>query len=228
MTHEHNSFIAKLRNDFIAGIAVLLPAVGTIWIVQFIVIKVNQALLDPVLDLIAPLVPWADTVLLTSAVKIIIFTLILVLIAVLGLLIKNFFIRQVLKLGETIVMKVPFVNKIYSAIQQISGSFLLRKKEMFSKVVLVEFPRKGVFMLALITAECEGVITQYLPPHCINVFVPTTPNPTSGFLIMVPADQVVEIPMSVEDAMKMIISGGVVIGKETAFKFKVPQKKTEP
>jgi uncharacterized membrane protein len=224
MSHEHSSFIAKIRNDFIAGIAVLLPAVGTIWIVHFIVIKVNQALLDPILDLIAPLVPWADTVLITSAVKIIIFTLILVMIAVLGLLIKNFFIRQVLKLGETIVMKVPFVNKIYSAIQQISGSFLLRKKDMFTKVVLIEFPRKGLFMLGLITAECEGMITQYLPPRCINVFVPTTPNPTSGFLVMIPADQVVEVPMSVEDAMKTIISGGVVTGKETAFK--VP-KKTE-
>lgn len=214
MSLEHNSLLAKFRNNFIAGVAVLLPAVGTIWIVHFLVVNVNKALLQPIVNRIDPFVPWADSTMIVTAVKIVIFMLILITIAVLGFLVKNFFIRSVLKFGETIVMKVPLVNKIYSSIQQISGSFLMRKKEMFNKVVLVEYPRKGVFIMALVSSECDGVVTNYLPPNCVNVFVPTTPNPTSGFLIMVPKDQLVEVPISVENALKLIISGGVVSANE--------------
>ncbi|MFC1809272.1 DUF502 domain-containing protein [Candidatus Omnitrophota bacterium] len=214
MTKEHDSTLAKLRNNLFAGIAVLLPAVGTVLIVQFIVLKVNNVLLDPILELVTPAVQWADMQFIAGGVKVLILITILLLIAFLGFVVKNFFIRQILRFGEAIFLKIPFVNKIYTAIQQLSGTFLTKQKDMYNKVVLIEYPRKGVYIIGLMTSSCRGIIADKLPPECVNVFVPTTPNPTSGFLIMLPRDEVRELDVSVEEAMKVIVSGGIITPSE--------------
>jgi len=213
MTKMKRSFSANFRNDFFTGIVILLPLFLTIVIVRFILTKVNSVLLDPILQLIKPTVGWAEERYLIIAVKIAIFLSIIFLIVLLGMLVKNFFIRKLIGAGEGFLLRVPFVNKIYSTIQQISSTFLTKKEAIFNKVVLVEYPRKGIFILGLFTSECEGKIAEDLPTDCVNVFIPTTPNPTSGFLIMVPRVDIKELDISVEEAMKMIVSGGVLTPK---------------
>lgn len=216
MTKNKGKFWLQIRNDFLTGIAVLLPGVGTILIVTFLLAKVNNIVLEPVLVTVSPAVQWADRHMIAFAMKGVILIVILCGIIVLGLLVKNFFIQRLLRFGEGILLRVPFVNKIYSVIQQISGTFFDQKKDIFNKVVMLEYPRKGVFILGLMTTACVGKIAEALPAECVNIFVPTTPNPTSGFLIMVPRNDVIELTISVEDAMKLIVSGGVVTPQSQA------------
>ena len=210
MEKEKKRILAIFRNSFLAGVAVLLPMVGTILIVTFLVRKVNAVLLEPILHIFVPVRPWADIHLIEAAVKLAILIVILLAIAGLGILVKNYFIRRLFGLGEGIVMRVPLVNSVYRVIQQLSDTFLNKKNEMYNKVVLVEYPRKDCFVLGLMTTSCRGEIATKLGDDFVNVFVPTTPNPTSGFLIMLRRNQVKELEISTEDAMKVIVSSGIV------------------
>ena len=108
-------------------------------------------------------------------------------------------------------MKVPLVNKVYMAMQQISKVFLVKKQAVFSKAVLVEYPRKGTYVLGLMTSEASGEVQYKTEKKLVSVFIQTTPNPTSGFLLFVPSNELINLEMSVENSMKLIISGGAVI-----------------
>jgi len=211
MKKEKGKLFNALRNDFFAGVTVLIPVVGTIFIVRFFVIKVNNVLLDPIMNLLTPAARWTDIQFVSAAVKMAILILILASIVLLGLLVKSYFIRRLISLGESILLRVPFVNRIYSVIQQVSGTFLSKKEELYNKVVMIEYPRKGCFVLGLMTTSCSGEIAEKLQDGFVNVFVPTTPNPTSGFLVMVNRNEVVELSLSAEDAMKVIVSSGIVM-----------------
>lgn len=209
---EKNKFhlVSFLRNNFIAGMTLLLPLWGVYWFVRFVVTKLNDILLVPMLGLLQPYMGYVDTAYLAIAVKAAIFLFIITLIILLGLLAKNFFVNKILLFGESILMKVPLVNKIYSAIQQISKTFLINKQGVFSRAVLVEYPRKGIFVPGLVTGENDGEIQKKTEKNLVSVFVPTTPNPTSGFLLFVPKDELIELDMSIEDCMKLTISFGGV------------------
>ena len=220
MSNEKGRLLTELRNDFFAGVTVLLPLVGTILIVRYLVAKVNSVLLDPILRLLTPAEQWADMQLVAAVVKLAILVLILASIAFLGLLVKNFFIRRLLSVGESILLRVPFVSRIYKIIQQVSGTFLKKNPEMYNKVVLVEYPRKGCYVLGLMTTPCRGEFAEKLNEGFVNVFIPTTPNPTSGFLVMVDRKEVMELSMNVEDAMKAIVSSGIVMPEANAPKTK--------
>ena len=106
--------------------------------------------------------------------------------------------------------RIPLINRIYIAIREISEAILSEKREVFKKAVLIEYPRKGLFTMAFFTQDTRGPIQDTLKEDVVSVFVPTTPNPTSGYLLFVPKTQVTDLDMSVEDAMKMVISGGSV------------------
>ena len=204
--------IPPFQNNFIAGMLAVLPLIGTILVLRFVFSFVNEGVLDPVLQLIMPYVKWAgaERADVIIAVKLLIFIIVLGGIALFGLLVKSFFIRKVISFGESIVMRIPLVNKVYKAIQQISNTFFSKRDNTHYQVVIVEYPRKGVYILGLMTTDCEGILAKNLPGECVNVFVPTTPNPTSGYLIMLPKKDVRSVDISVEDAMKIIVSGGVV------------------
>jgi len=212
MKKHTQSLMGNLRNSFIAGIAIILPIWGVIFVMNFIVRIVNESLLSPIMNLIGPYISWADPKYVTLTVKGAILIFIVVLIALLGMMIKNFFIRRILEWGEGIILKIPLINKVYTAIQQISQTFLgTKKRAMFSRSVLVEYPRKGVYVLGLLTSEAAGEIQDKTQACLISVFVPTTPNPTSGFLLFVAKDDIISLDMSIEDSFKLIVSfGGVV------------------
>lgn len=127
-----------------------------------------------------------------------------------GMFAAGFLGKFFMRLGEWIVFKLPLISSVYSLLKQVFETFLSTKTQAFNKVVLLEYPRKGIWILGLVSSETKGEVKKLLPQEMLNVFIPTTPNPTSGFLIFVPKEDCVELNMSVEDGIKFIISGGLV------------------
>ncbi len=120
--------------------------------------------------------------------------------------IGNLFVR----LGEYIVSKMPFISSVYSLLKQVFETFFSNKKQSFNQVVLLEYPRKGLWVIGFVSAQTTGEVAENFDTKMLNVFVPTTPNPTSGFLIFVPQSDVIKLDMSVEDGLKFVISCGIV------------------
>ena len=131
-----------------------------------------------------------------------------------GMFAAGFLGRFFIRLGEWFVAKMPLVSSVYSLLKQIFETVFSSKTQAFKKVVMLEYPRKGIWILGLVSADLQGEIEEKLPDEMINVFIPTTPNPTSGFLIFVPRKDVIEMDMTVEEAIKFIISGGLVEPKD--------------
>lgn len=131
-----------------------------------------------------------------------------------GMFAAGFLGRFFIRLGEWFVAKMPLVSSVYSLLKQIFETVFSSKTQAFKKVVMLEYPRKGIWILGLVSADLQGEIEEKLPDEMVNVFIPTTPNPTSGFLIFVPKKDVIEMDMSVEEAIKFIVSGGLVEPKD--------------
>ena len=131
-----------------------------------------------------------------------------------GMFAAGFLGRFFIRLGEWFVAKMPLVSSVYSLLKQIFETVFSSKTQAFKKVVMLEYPRNGIWILGLVSADLQGEIEEKLPDEMVNVFIPTTPNPTSGFLIFVPKKDVIEMDMSVEDAIKFIVSGGLVEPKD--------------
>ena len=129
--------------------------------------------------------------------------------------------RFCIRMTERLVDKVPFIRNIYKTVKQIVDTFSENHKAVFQKTVLIEYPYKGSYSLGFLTGTTKGEIQDHTSEPVVNVFIPTTPNPTSGFLLMIPASKVQELNMSVGDGMKMIISGGAVVPKTEAFAKKI-------
>ncbi len=129
---------------------------------------------------------------------------------VVGMFAAGFMGKFFMRLGEWIVYKLPLISSIYSLLKQVFETFLSTKTQAFNKVVLLEYPRKGLWILGLVSSETKGEVKRLLKEEMLNVFIPTTPNPTSGFLIFVPKTDTIELDMTVEEGIKFIISGGLV------------------
>lgn len=119
--------------------------------------------------------------------------------------------RKIIATGEMIVGKIPLISRVYLAVQQIRDVFVNREGAVFQQVVLVEYPRKGLTAVAFVTSSEQGVVQETAGQKLTAVFVPTTPNPTSGFLLYVPPEELIPLDMTVEDAMKLVVSGGAYI-----------------
>ncbi|MBR2302857.1 MAG: DUF502 domain-containing protein [Clostridia bacterium] len=122
--------------------------------------------------------------------------------------------KMMISVSEKIINKIPFVGKVYKTVKQIVDTFSKQNKAVFQKAVLIEFPRNGVYSVGFLTSQTQGEMNGNSTEKMLNVFVPTTPNPTSGFLMAVPEKDVIILDMSVGDAMKLIISGGAVAPNE--------------
>ena len=131
-----------------------------------------------------------------------------------GMFAAGFMGRFFIRLGEWFMARVPLFSSVYSLLKQIFETVFSNKTQAFKKVVMLEYPRKGLWILGLVSADLKGEIKEHLKDEMLNVFIPTTPNPTSGFLIFVPKKDVIELDMSVEDAIKFIVSGGLVEPEE--------------
>ena len=132
-------------------------------------------------------------------------------ITALGYLSRYVFGRYFGGLAERFIQGIPGVNTVYNTVKQIVDTFSTQHRSLFTKVVLVEFPRKGVYTIGFLTNKARGDLQSKVSEELWSVFVPTTPNPTSGFLLMLPKQEIIELDMSVGDGMKMIISGGTVV-----------------
>lgn len=133
----------------------------------------------------------------------------LILVLLVGFIASNIFGSRLIKYGDSLLQKLPLAKGVYTSAKQIIDAFTLQGQNAFQQVVLIEYPRRGVFVLGFVTGKTKGEINLKTNKTTINIFVPTTPNPTSGMLILAPQDEVVMLNMSVEEGMKVIISGGL-------------------
>ena len=194
---RRKSIIAKLRNDFFTGIVVLVPIGITLYLTKFI-ISVSSKLIPEEINPNSYLpfsIPGLEILL-----SIIIITLI-------GGLSLSFIGKKILQLVNDLLKRIPILRTIYSAIGQMTETLTPKKKSKKS-VVLIEYPRKGSWAVGFVTKENKGEISKKTNKNLVNVFVPTTPNPTSGFLLMFPKDEVIYLNMTFEEASKFIVSAG--------------------
>lgn len=190
-------FVSNIRNFFITGLIVFTPIAVTIYVI-WITFNLFDGILKPlVVKLTGQTIPGLS-----------LFITLLLIIA-LGAFARAAVGQRVLDYFDQSVLKVPIIRSIYSAIKGASAAFLMPKSGGFKKVVLVEYPRKGVYALAFTTGESVGEIQEKTASKTVNVFVPTSPNPTSGFFLMVPEEDIIPLKISVEDALRFVITGGL-------------------
>jgi len=191
------SFVTRLRNYFIAGIIVLVPLGFTLYLTIFL-ISISSKLIPEEINpnnYLPFLIPGLEI-----ALSIIFITLI-------GFISLSYIGKRILKLINDLLKKIPFLRTIYSAIGQMTESFT-NKKGKKKSVVLVQYPRKGSWAVGFATKDNKGEISKKVNDKLVNVFIPTTPNPTSGFLLMFPKKEVIYLDMSFEEASKFIVSAG--------------------
>lgn len=196
----------RFRTDFLAGIVVILPIIATVLIVRYLVITTNNLVLEPLSKMLEPSLKGSSIVL----AKALIFVAVILIIVIVGMGTRLLILRRLFSYGERLLYRLPFVNRIYKAIKQISIAFLGEGKAIFKRVVLVQYPRPGLYSIGFMTVETKESIDKKTGRPTITVFIPTTPNPTSGMLVMVPKEDVSFLDMSVEDGMKLVVSGGAV------------------
>ena len=194
---KKKSLTLILRNYFITGIVVLIPIGFTLYLTKFI-IGISSNIIPQNINPNNYL-PYA-----IPGIEILISIIFITLVGGLSL---SFLGKRVLKLIDDLFKRIPFLRTIYSAILQMTESFSSKDNNKKS-VVLVEYPRKGVWAVGFATKENKGQMSKKTNKNLINVFVPTTPNPTSGFLLMFPVDEVIHLDMSFEEASKFIVSAG--------------------
>ena len=191
------SILARLRNYFLAGIVVLVPIGFTLYLTIFL-IKISSKLLPNEIN------PNNYLPFSIPGLEILLSVIIIIIVGGISL---SFFGKRIVSLINDIFKKIPILRTIYSAIGQMTQSFTSTGKDKKS-VVLVEYPKKGSWAVGFATKENDGEISKKVKKQMINVFVPTTPNPTSGFLLMYPKDEVIYLDMSFEEASKFIVSAG--------------------
>ena len=191
------SILGRLRNYFIAGIVVLVPIGITLYLTRFF-ISISSKLIPNELN---------PNSYLPFAIPGLEILLAIIFITIIGSLSLSFIGKKILKIFNDILKRIPILRTIYSAIGQMTET-LAPKKGSKKSVVLVEYPKKGSWAVGFATKENEGEISKKVNKQMINVFVPTTPNPTSGFLLMYPKDEIIYLDMSFEEASKFIVSAG--------------------
>ena len=192
-----------MKRYLIAGLLVWAPLGITIWVINFLVTTLDQTLL------LVPeaLRPEALVGFHVPGLGVLLSFLILL---VTGVFAANFFGQRLIKVWEGVLGRIPFVKSIYSSVKQVSDTLLSDQGTAFRKALLVEFPRPGCWTIAFLTGTPADTVVDHLSGEHISVYVPTTPNPTGGYFVMVPKNTVRELDMSVDDALKYIISMGVV------------------
>jgi uncharacterized membrane protein len=198
------SVMGIFRRYLIAGLLVWVPLGVTLLIIKFLVDLMDQTLL---------LLPRhvRPEALIGQSIPGLGLVLTLIVVWVTGVVVTNLFGRRLYRLGELILSRIPFVRSVYSAVKQVTETLFSGTGKSFRKVCLVEYPRHGLWSLAFMTGVGAPEIKDRTGRDVANIFIPTTPNPTSGFFLMVPRDEVIELTMSVDDGLKMLISVGVVM-----------------
>ena len=192
------------RNYLIGGLLIWIPIMITVWVVRFL-----SGILDQSLVLVPP--PWRPEALFGTYVPGLGIILSLLLLFLTGILVKNLFGGQMVAGIESLVRRIPIVGSVYGGAKTFSETVLTDKGRSFRQVVMVPFPRAGVYSIGFITSEELEEVQARTAEDVVCVFVPTTPNPTTGFLVMFPRDDVTALDMTVDEAFKMLLTLGVVV-----------------
>jgi uncharacterized membrane protein len=197
----------KLRVYFFSGLLVLAPLVVTLYVVWKLFIGIDGLLNRYVTKAIITILGLQIKLQSIPGLGII---ALLVLILGTGFIAKHYLGRRLLKTSDDFLHRIPVINLIYTTIQQISEAFLTSQNNIFKRAALIEFPQKGSFAIGFITQEIKGPIQQAVAPEVYGIFLPTAPNPTSGFLLFIPKKDVRILDVSIEYALKLVISGGTI------------------
>jgi uncharacterized membrane protein len=195
---------ARLRAYFLAGILITAPISITFYLAWLFIAFVDRQ--------VTPLIPEAynPNTYLPFALPGLGLVVVIFFLTLVGALTAGFLGRFIVRTGERILARMPVIRSIYAAVKQIFETVLAQQSHAFREAVLVEYPRRGIWAIAFITGRTEGEVQSLTEEEVINIFLPTTPNPTSGFLLFVPNKELVRLSMTVEEAIKMVISGGIV------------------
>jgi uncharacterized membrane protein len=208
----NKNLFASLRANFIAGLAVVLPTVISVAVVLWLFGTI-AAFTDTLLIFLPHYVTHRDQgqgpmYWYWSLIAIL---LAIVIICAIGLLARNYFGRKIIQWVDAAMLRIPLVNKIYGATKQVNDAFSSGNKTSFRTVVLVEFPRAGSYSVGFVTSDQQEQLHAGLTEKLVGVFVPTTPNPTSGFLLLVPESKIMKLDMSVADGIKYVVSLGAIV-----------------
>ena len=209
-----SGLIAGFRNSFLTGLVVIAPVALTIWLIWSVIGWIDGFVLPFIPNLYHP-----DNILNTffgqdvainiRGLGVVVFLLFTTFV---GWIAKGFLGRSLIRIGENLVRRMPVVRSIYSGVKQIAETVFAQSDRSFEKACLVEYPRKGIWAVGFVSTEAKGEVKYKAKSNSdlLSVFVPTTPNPTSGFMLFFPRNDVIELEMSIEDAAKLVISAGLV------------------
>ena len=193
--------LGRLRSWFLTGLLVTAPVLLTVYITWAAIELIDgqvASILPGFNQLVFANIPGAGLIIG------------LILITVIGAIAAGFLGRWIIRLGESILSRMPIVRSIYGASKQILETVISTQSDAFRDAVLVEYPRRGLWVIGFVTGGTRGEVAEHIDIEMVNVFIPTTPNPTSGFLLFCPRDEIIYLEMSVEDAVKLVVSGGIV------------------
>lgn len=203
------NFLNRVKTFFITGLAVILPIFLTIIILKWLIGKISVWFLEPFVRLVRP---YIGSLFIIFLLKLALFFIILIVIILCGAATRVIFVRRFFGWGERLFIRMPLISKIYIAIKEISAALFGKEKGLFKRVVLIEYPRQGVYSLAFVTREHvdKGFIKKEIDDDLASVFVPTAPTPMSGFFVFARKKELIDVNMSVEEAVKIILSGGAI------------------
>ena len=202
-----NSFAKRMRGYFFTGLLVLVPVILTVIIIYQLFLSIDGILRGVVLTVLRAQFGWDVR---ASQIPGLGFVTLLLLIFFTGVVARQYFGKKLIENTNRLVNRIPLVKGVYNAMRQISEAFFAENRQVFNRVVLVRFPYKGSYSIGFTVQEHNPLMREVLPGDLISVFLPTTPNPTTGFLLFVPREDLINLDISVEDALKMVISGGTI------------------
>lgn len=203
---------AHLRRSVLAGLLIILPLFVTVWLFFLVLRPVQRFVTPPVLTVLDAVgfgsylaFPGADIA--AGAIGLVVTVVLIYLVGLAG---SNILGRTIVRMMDNLALSIPLVKSIYGSARQLVETFYSTADRAFDSVVLIEYPRKGIYTVALVTAPTQGELQDRTPGRTVNVFVPTTPNPTSGVLVLARREELIFVDMSVEEALRFVVSGGIV------------------
>ncbi|CUH48613.1 DUF502 domain-containing protein [Ruegeria atlantica] len=208
--HRRPGLFSRLRASFLTGIVVIAPVWLTIWLIWSVVGWIDSAVL-PIIP--QRFQPQEYVGINLRGVGVVIFLIFTVLV---GWIAKGILGRSLIQIAESLVSRMPVVRSVYSGIKQISETVFAQTERSFEKACLIQYPRRGIWAIGFVSTAAKGEVSERAETggELLGVFVPTTPNPTSGFLLFFPAEDVILLDMTIEDAAKLVISAGLVYPNE--------------
>ena len=207
---SRTGLLTRLRNSFLTGLIVIAPIGLTFWLIWSVIGWIDGWVLPLIPARYNPMI-WLernyDIVVTVRGLGVVFFLVFTVLV---GWLAKGYIGRSIIRWAENLVQTMPIVRSVYGGLKQIAETILAQDQSSFEQACLVEYPRRGIWAIGFVSTSAKGEIAARSEVPMLSVFLPTTPNPTSGFLLFVPRADVIELEMKVEDAAKLVISAGLV------------------